>query len=35
MRPARPELNLADGYARLRAQLGGHFPYPDNGGLPG
>ena len=27
------DLDLADGYARLRAQLGGHFPYPDNGGL--
>ena len=21
------DLNLADGYARLRARLGGHFPY--------
>ena len=27
------DLNLAGGYARLRAQLGGHFPYPGNGGL--
>ena len=29
------DLNLAGGYARLRAQLGGHFPYPGNGGLLG
>ena len=29
------DLNLADGYARPRARLGGHVPYPDNGGLPG
>ena len=29
------ELNLADGYARLGAQLGGRFPDPGNGGLPG
>jgi hypothetical protein len=29
------DLNLADGYARLHAQLGGRFPYPGNGGLPG
>jgi hypothetical protein len=29
------ELNLADGYAWLRAQLGGHFPYLEDGGLPG
>jgi hypothetical protein len=29
------DLNLAGGYARLRARLGGHFPYPGNGGLPG
>ena len=29
------DLNLADGYARRRAQLGGHFPYPENGGRPG
>jgi hypothetical protein len=27
------ELNLAGGYARLGAQLGGHFPSPENGGL--
>ena len=29
------ELNLADGYARLHARLGGRFPYPGNGGLLG
>ena len=29
------ELKLADGYARLRARLGGHVPYPDYGGLLG
>ena len=29
------DLDLAGGYARLRAQPGGHSPYPDNGGLPG
>ena len=29
------DLNLAGGYARLRARLGGHFPYPGNGALPG
>ena len=29
------DLNLADGYARLHAQLGGHFPDPGGGGLPG
>ena len=29
------DLNLADGYARLHARLGGHVPYPGDGGLPG
>jgi hypothetical protein len=29
------ELNLADGYAWLRARLGGHFPDLEDGGLPG
>ena len=29
------DLNLADGYARLHARLGGHVPYPVDGGLPG
>jgi len=29
------ELNLAGGYARLRARLGGHVPDPENGWLPG
>ena len=29
------DLNLADGYARLHAQLGGHVPYPGNGALLG
>ena len=28
------DLNLADGYARLRTQLDGHFPYPAQGDLP-
>ena len=26
------DLNLAGHYARLRARLGGHFPYPGDGG---
>lgn len=29
------DLNLADGYARLRARLGGHFPYLGTGGRLG
>jgi hypothetical protein len=29
------DLYLADGYARLDAQLGGHFPHPGDGGLLG